>query len=94
MAAADSPLRSAMKAAGANDILDFMSLTKSDLTSLTWPTAGDAAATICLSLADCNKLIAVQEWYQSQTTPSLDTWFTLTTEVFQTYQLKKFQIPL
>ena len=29
----------------------------------------------------------------SQTTPSLDTWFTLTTEVFQTYRLNKVSNP-
>ena len=93
VAAADSPLRSAMKAAGATDILDFMSLTKSDLISLTWQTPGDAPTLACLNLADCNKLVTVQEWYQSQPTPSIETWFTLTTEIFQTYRMNKVSNP-
>ena len=46
-APADSPLRYAMTAAGALDILDFMGLTKNDLTSLSWRSgAGETATTM------------------------------------------------
>ena len=89
-AAVDSPMHSAMKAAGANDIVDFMSLTKPDLISLSWSTGtGADGVTSQLTIADCNKLMAVLDWFQSQSNRTLDTWFTLNADSFQQYRLNK-----
>ena len=89
-AAVDSPMCYAMKAAGANDIVDFMSLTKPDLISLSWCTGtGADGVTSQLTIADCNKLMAVLDWFQSQSNRTLDTWFTLNADSFQQYRLNK-----
>jgi hypothetical protein len=77
----DAPIRRALSAAGTVTIVDFMELSRSDISELTY---GDNETR--LLVADHNKLLAVQRWYRSQQSPSLDTWFELTQSTFQTYR--------
>ena len=76
----DSPIKKALAAAGATTIIDFMELSRADLSEVTYGTNTK------LGIADRNKLLAVQGWYRAQVAPTLGTWSELTDEVFQAYR--------
>ena len=84
LAGADSPIRAALKSAGATEITDLLSLTMEQLAGLQWIIDEQPHK---LTIAEINKLIEVQNWYKAQTEPTLDTWFGLTNAAFQTYRL-------
>ena len=81
IAGADSMIRKALTAAQTTTVIDFMELSRADLSELTF---GDNNAR--LSVADRNKLLAVQRWYRSQEDPTIDTWFVLPQVSFQAYR--------
>jgi len=76
----DSTIRQAFTAAGTNTVIDFMELSKADLTEL------QVGANTRLTITERNVLLAVQGWYRSQPSPTLDTWFELTTDTLQAYR--------
>ncbi len=77
----DAPIRKALAAAQTANVVDFMELSRQDLTELTYGTPPTR-----LSITDRNKLIAIQRWFRDQETPTIDTWFELSADGFQAFR--------
>ena len=81
-------IRMALNASGTTDIVDFLELTRQDFNEITW-TKDDASTPgpLKLKVSEHNKLLALQDWFKAQPNPTVDTWFELTPEIFQQFQL-------